>query len=302
MKAAAFHDYGQPDVLSFDDVADPQPGDGEVLVRVRAAGINPLDWKLRSGAMQAMMPLPLPFILGWDVCGEIDGGATGDRVMALLPFGRPGAYAELVAAPSSLLVPVPAGLSDDQAAALPIVGLAARQAVHTHGQAAAGQTVMVLGAAGVVGALACQLAGAAAAGRIIAVARKSQLDRVDAAVHTRLASEDADFSDLGRSVDLVVDTIGGPLQAAALGTLAPGGRLVTTVQPPDQAVAAELGVTAVMMGVEADPPGLTDLAALVAAGTLSLPPIETYPLRAAAQAHADGEAGRFAKAVLHPAG
>ena len=298
MKAAAFRDYGQPDVLTYDDVADPQPSDGEVLVRVRAAGINPLDWKLRSGAMQAMMPLPLPFILGWDVCGEVDG----DRVMALLPFGRPGAYAERVAAPSSLLVPVPADLSDDQAAALPIVGLAARQAVHTHGQVAAGQTVMVLGAAGVVGTLACQLAGAAAASRIIAVARKSQLDGVRAPVQARMASEDGDFSSLGRSVDLVVDTIGGPLQAAALRTLAPGGRLVTTVQPPDQALATELGVTAVMMGVEADTAGLTDLAALVAAGTLSLPPIETYPLSAAAQAHADGEAGRFAKAVLHPAG
>ena len=107
MKAARFHDYGPPDVLRVDTVPDPEPAPGEVVVEVAAAGINPLDWKIRSGALRAILPLNLPYIPGSDVCGRVKAvGADvtsfrpGDKVLGMLPTGRPGAYADLVAAPA----------------------------------------------------------------------------------------------------------------------------------------------------------------------------------------------------------
>jgi NADPH:quinone reductase-like Zn-dependent oxidoreductase len=282
-----------------------------VAVKVKAAGINPLDWKLRSGAMRQVMPLALPAVLGLDVYGMVDSPngsafASGERVIGLTAMGRFGGYAARAVVPATALARAPDGLANDIAAALPTVGLTAQELVdqlkHSagrgNGERPAHATVLVLGAAGCVGTLARQLAARAGADEIAAVAREAQLDGLIGPAHLKITAEAPDFSDLGRSVDLVIDTIGGTLQAAAMRTLAPGGRIVSTVQPPDEALAAELCVTSAMVMVRGDGAALAELARLVADGDLLLPPVSAFDLGEAARAHAEGERGGFAKAVF----
>lgn len=311
MRAALFDDYGPASALRLGEAPEPALGEGDVLVHVVAAGVNPLDWKLRSGAMRRIMPLALPAILGLDVYGRVESSPDSAfprdaLVIGLTMLGRFGGYAERAAVPAAALARVPTGLAADLAAALPTIGLTAfalveelkRTAGRGNGERPARATVLVLGAAGGVGTLARQLASRAGADEIAAVARERQLDGLIGPAHLRIAAEAPDFSDLGRSVDLVIDTIGGPLQAAAMHTLKPGGRIVSTVQSPDEALAAQLGVTGAMARVRGDGAALADLARLVAAGELSMPAVSVFGLGDAAEVHAAGERGGFGKAVL----
>ncbi|QCX80707.1 Zinc-type alcohol dehydrogenase-like protein [Streptomyces sp. YIM 121038] len=313
MRAVSQDAAGAPDVLKVVTVRRPDPGRGEILVRVHAAGVNPADWKTRARGVFADGTAP-PFTLGFDVSGVVE--AVGDGVALFRPgdavFGMPrfphpaGAYAEYVTAPARHFAPRPEGLTHVQAGALPLAALTAWQALVDTAGVRPGQRVLIHAAAGGVGHLAVQIAKARGA-HVIGTA--------SAAKHALLRSLGADelidhrtqdFAALLRDVDVVVDGIGGPHWARSLRTLRPGGTLVSLLPPDDAFPAREAeaaGVRAVFMLVEPDHGGLRAIASLVEEGLLRVLVDAVLPLEEAARAHALGERGRTTgKIVLSVAG
>jgi NADPH:quinone reductase-like Zn-dependent oxidoreductase len=300
MKAIVQDRYGPPDVLELRDVDDPVPADGEVLVRVRAAGVNPTDWKHR--ATGAFLGEP-PFVLGWDVSGVVEETGIGvalfqpgDEVFGMLPypFGH-GSHAEYVIAPARALVPKPAALDHVQAGALPLVSLTAWQALVEHADLRAGQRVLIHAAAGGVGHAAVQIAKARGA-YVIGTASAGKHDflrgiGVDEPVDYRTI----DVTEAVRDVDVVLDTLGGDTSVRSLRTLRPGGVLVSILPVGSGTLAEEagrLGVRAVRMLVDADQYGMRAIAELVQAGKLRPAIAGTFPPAEAAKAHELGETGR----------
>lgn len=303
MKAVRIHAYGEPEVLRFEEAPDPTPNPDEVVVDVRAAGINPLDWKVRSGALAGLMPLSLPAILGWDVAGVVAsvGAAAsdfrpGDAVFGMIPIGHPGAYAERAILPESALAPLPPELKPVEAAALPVVGLAAHQLVNGLGDLRAGQTALVLGAAGNVGRLCLALATLRDA-RVWAAATARDLEQADLPAGVQQFATDEDRLDTASpSVDVLIDTVGGALLEHTVAWVRPGGRVVSTVQPPQ--IPDGMAVEGHMLQVAPDRAALEQLGQLFADGHLPLPEITTYGLPEAAKAHAAAAAGQTGKLVL----
>ncbi|MFC8174017.1 NADP-dependent oxidoreductase [Streptomyces sp. NPDC057325] len=297
MRAVVVERWGGPENLVERDVERPGPGLNEVLVRVHAAGVNPVDWKTRaSGALIGWGAVPA---VGWDVSGTVE--AVGPGVGHLRPgdevFGMPlfprqaGAYAEYVVAPARHLAPKPASLTHVEAAALPLAGLTAWQALVDAADVRPGERVLVHAAAGGVGHLAVQIAKARGAHVIgTASAAKHALVRelgADEVVDYR----EVRFEDVLRDVDVVLDGIGGETAERSLKVLRPGGRLIT-LPGPDDVPAAPEGVRAVWVLVEPDHLGLRELAALVERGELRPVADTALPLAEAAKAHAIGEEGR----------
>ncbi|MER8187746.1 NADP-dependent oxidoreductase [Kitasatospora sp. NPDC094015] len=299
MRAITQQTLGGPEVLRPAELARPGPGVGEILVRTRAAGVNPIDWKTREHG--AFLGEP-PFVLGWDVSGVVEAVglgvrlfAPGDEVFGMPLFPAPaGAYAEYVAAPARHFAHRPAGLGHAEAAALPLAGLTARQALVDVGGVRPGQRVLIHAAAGGVGHLAVQIAKSLGA-HVIGTARAAN----HAALHALGADElfdhtTGDVNAVVRDVDLVLDTLGGANTAATLATLKDGGTLVSLPSPEEDAViplAAERGIRAGFMLVEPDRTGLLELARLVEAGQLRPLMGPTFPLEQAAEAHRVGEKG-----------
>jgi len=227
MKACRVHHFGPPDVISFEDVARPHPGEGEVLVRVKAAGVGPWDAWIRAG--KSVLPQPLPLILGSDLSGTVE--AIGPAVTALKPgievFGVTnrqftGACAQYAVASVGMIAARPVRLSDVEAASVPVVAVTAQQALFEQAKLVAGQTVLVHGAAGNVGAYAVQMARQAGL-RVIATADARDVE----AVHGLGAQEVIDhravrFEDAVSSVDAVIDLVGGEVQARSFAVLRPG--------------------------------------------------------------------------------
>ena len=300
MRAIRQTTLGGPEVLELVDVPRPEPAPTEVLVRVTAAGVNPVDWKVRSAGGLLGSP---PFTVGWDVAGvveELGRGVTrfavGDRVFGMPRFPREAAaYAEYVTSPSRPLARIPDGLSDVEAAALPLGGLTAWQALVETAGVGPGSRVLVLAAAGGVGHLAVQIAKALGA-HVLGTARAEK--------HAFLASlgvdEPVDYTTgplAGRlrDVDVVFDLLGPDAAADAVPTLRDGGVLVTAASGSGLAPlhdAAEGRVEVVGILVEPDRLGMESLAALVEEGRLRPHVAETFPLADAARAHERGENGR----------
>lgn len=302
MRAVSQERAGAPDVLKVVETARPEPGRGEILVRVRAAGVNPADWKTRERGVFADGSMP-PFTLGFDVAGVVEAvgaGVTifqpGDEVFGMPRFPHPaGAYAEYVTAPARHFAPRPHGLDHIQAGALPLASLTAWQALVDTAQVRTGQRVLIHAAAGGVGHLAVQIAKARGA-YVIGTASAAKHDLV----RTLGADEVIDYrtQDVGdtvRGVDVVIDSIGGPNWARSLRTLRRGGTLVS-ILPFDDTFPArqaeEAGVRAVFMLVEPDQQGLREIGALVGSGRLRVIVDAVFPLEQVAQAHRLGEAGR----------
>lgn len=249
MKAIRIHGYNEKPTL--EDVATPAISDTDVLVRVAAAALNPLDTQMQTGRMHGFFPVSFPYTIGTDFSGTIEQvGASvtewrvGDRVVARNDPPRGGAMAELAVVPSSYLVKLPEAITFEQAAAVPTAAGTAHQALHEVAQLTAGQTVLVHAGAGGVGSSAIQIARQAGA-RVVATASGDGLEiarRLGANQVIDYRSER--FEDKVSDVDVVLDTIGGDTQQRSFGVLRAGGYLAATTAPPDEALAKAHGVGA----------------------------------------------------------
>jgi NADPH:quinone reductase-like Zn-dependent oxidoreductase len=306
MRAVSQDVLGGPEVLRLVEVDRPEPGLSEILVRVHAAGMNPVDWKQRA---RSTFVGPPPFVLGWDVSGVVEAtgfGVTlfqpGDEVFGMLPFPKgAGSHAEYAIGPTRAFAAKPGGLSHVQAAALPLAGLTAWQALADTARLAPGQRVLIHAAAGGVGHLAVQIAKARGAHVIgTASAGNHELLR-DLGADELIDYRDTDFAAAVTGADVVLDTVGGDYPARSLRTLREGGLLISLL-PVGAGVVAEAarrGVRAQVMLVEADHGGMAALADLVAGGRLRPVVAGTFPLAGAAKAHELGETGHVAgKLVL----
>jgi NADPH:quinone reductase-like Zn-dependent oxidoreductase len=293
---------GGPEVLEIGEAEIPQPLPTEIRVRVGAAGVNPVDWKTRAGAGVAAVIGPPPFTVGWDVAGTVDAVGTGVTRFAVgdAVFGMPwfprqaGAYAEFVTAPARHFAHRPAGLSEAEAAGLPLAGLTAWQCLVDIAAVQAGQRVLVHAAAGGVGHLAVQIAKARGA-YVIGTASGAKHNLlhdlgIDEAVDYRAER----FEKAVDPVDLVLDLIGGDVATRSLDILHPEGRLIcvpSTAAADALAAAAERGLRATSMLVEPDGGALEELAHLVDDRRLRVLVAETFPLERASHAHRAGEMG-----------
>ena len=307
MQAIRLHSFGAAEQLELEDVPVPVHGARDVLVRVVAAGINPIDWKIRSGAVAAFFPVQPPVTLGWDAAGvvtavgaEVDGFKAGDAVFFFAEFARGGTYAEYVAVDAAQVTLKPRTVSFAGAAALPAPALAAWRAVVDIADVRPGQKVLIHGGGGPLGSIAAQLAKQAGAHVVvtagdtsIAIARATGADEIINYRHQA-------FETLVRDVDVVIDTVGGPVQEASWGTLKRGGVLVATAMPPSPERAAAAGVRAEMLRTPPDGAVLARIAALVDAGRLRVAVSHEFALADAARAHRLGESGQArGKIVLH---
>ncbi|WP_060176832.1 NADP-dependent oxidoreductase [Streptomyces sp. IMTB 1903] len=297
MRAIVVNEWGGPENLVEREIERPEPGLGEVLVRVHAAGVNPVDWKTRaSGALIAWGETP---ILGWDVSGTVEAvgpGVTlyapGDEVYGMPHFPRQaGGYAEYVAAPARHFARKPASLDHVQAAALPLAALTAWQALVDTAGVTAGQRVLVHAAAGGVGHLAVQIAKARGA-YVIGTASAAKHDVLRGLGADELIDyRSVDFAEAVSDVDVVLDALGGDTAERSLKVLRSGGHLVS-LPGPDSVPADADGVNAAWVLVDPDLKGLEAIADLADKGLLK-PLVETVlPLADAARAHEIGEQGR----------
>jgi NADPH:quinone reductase-like Zn-dependent oxidoreductase len=289
MKAVVVHETGDPDVLRYEETDRPQPGDGEVLIRVHAASVNPADWKDRRG----LMDRPLPRVLGYDASGTVEssraeGFAEGDQVFGMLASGG---YAEYATASAAMIAKKPEGVSHEQAAAIPVAGVSAWQALFDRAGLHSGQTALVAGAAGGVGHFAVQFAKVAG-GRAIGTGSMRNRDFVLGLG----ADEYVDYGheDVGEAVsdaDVALDTVGGDTTASLLPALRQGGLLVTIAGSPPEEAARERGVRVELLINSPKPEQLTRIAELVAGGDVHVEIAEAMPLADAKRAHELSEGG-----------
>ncbi|OKI31121.1 NADPH:quinone reductase [Streptomyces sp. CB03911] len=297
MRAARIHGFGGPEVIRVDTVPRPVPGAGEVLIRVAATSFNPTEAALRAGLLQGVLPVALPYTLGWDVAGTVVGTgpgvtglAPGDRVIGRVDAG--GGGAEYAVAPAGLLAGAPQTVPLADAAAIPLAGLTAWQAVFEGARLSAGQRVLVNGAGGGVGVFAVQLAKHAGA-EVIAVAgphSAAAVARLGAdQVLDRTAGPLAEA--VGRPVDVVLNLAPvAPEAAAALVPLVrPGGLLVSVATPV--VVPPGVNATAVHLVARNDAGQLARLVRLVDSGALTVPIAASHPLEDLARVHRGSEAG-----------
>ena len=302
MKAALLYEYGGPEQLQYEEVDIPKYGEDDVLVKVRATSINPIDYKLRSGAAKARMPLQLPAILGRDLSGEVakigrnvKAFNEGMRVMALTNR----TYAEYTVVKADLLEPIPDGLTFEQAAALPLVTITGSQLIEHAVKIQQGQTVLVTGALGGVGRTAVHvahkhrakvLAGVRSTGK-----KKAEELRADGVVALDSEEEIARLHDL----DAIADTVGGETIKKLFKTLRSGGVIGSVLGEPGGAKEHNLRVEAFM--AQPDPPRMHELAEDVARQEFSIPIARVMKLADIQKAHRLAEKGAVdGKIVLVP--
>ncbi len=313
MKAIRIHAYGGPELMQFEDAPVPACGAGDMLVRVVAAGVNPIDWKMRSGAMAAQIPKPFPVTLGSDAAGTVAalgaavrGFEIGDEVFFYAEFTRGGTYAEYVAVDASQVAKKPRTASFSTAAALPIPGQAAWTALIETARVERGQRVLIHGGAGALGTIAVQLAKEHGA-HVIATASVTASGDGMALVKSLGADEVIDyraqrFEQLAHDIDIVLDTLGGATQEASWATMRKGGILVATAMPPSPERAAAAGVRAAFVFTPPRGAVLAQLAQRVDDGRLRIVVGQELALADAAQAHRLGESGKArGKMILHVA-
>jgi NADPH:quinone reductase-like Zn-dependent oxidoreductase len=292
MKAVRIRDYGGVDVLTYESAPKPTPGDGDLLVRVHAAGVNPVDDKIRDGLLKAFVKAPMPLILGWDVAGVVESAGksvtrfkSGDAIFAYMDLKRSGAYAEYAIVRESEACAKPGNLTFVEAASVPLAATTAWQALVDTAKLEKGQTVLIHGAAGGVGTFAVQIARARGA-RVIGTASATSIHFLrDLGVDEAIDYSATRFEDVVKDVDVVLDPIGGDTQARSFGVLKKGGILVSIVEPPDQAVAKEKGVRAAIFLAHPDAVELAEIAKLIEAGKIKPVVSRVYPLEDARKAH-----------------
>ena len=298
MKAVRIHTYGGPEVLKYEEAPRPKPGAGELLIRVHAAGVNPVDWKIREGYFKQRLNYSLPLILGWDLSGVVEATVpgivrlkAGDEVYSRPDFSRDGAYAEYIVVRESEVALKPRSIDHIHAAAIPLAALTAWQSLFDTAGLGAGQKVLIHAAAGGVGSFAVQLAKwkgtyviGTASGRNQEFLRKLGADQT-------IDYQTTHFEDVVHDVDVVFDTIGGDTQRRSWKVLKKGGILVSIVGPPSAEEAVAHGVRQASVFVQPSATQLTELANLVDSGKLK-PVVETVlPLSEARRAHELSQTG-----------
>lgn len=301
MKAIQVHQFGPPECLVLDEIPEPEVSAGEVIVRVEATGVNPADYKFRNGMLAAAIQKPLPFIPGMDIAGTVaavDEGVSafrvGDRVLAMLHLMGNGGYAEKVAVPAEWCAPMPDGLDAVTAAALPTPGTTAVEQIEDDLKLSSGQRILITGAAGAVGRIACYVAKRCGAHVTAGVRRKSVGD-------VRYCDAILVLDDEGpapeQEFDCIADMVGGETARTLLKSLKPGG-VVSSIATDRFQNDEGLDVQIRNFGNKPDARRLGELAEAVAAGELELGPVRTMKLGEAAQAHRLLEAGGSGKIVL----
>ncbi|MCJ1686986.1 NADP-dependent oxidoreductase [Rathayibacter sp. VKM Ac-2927] len=306
MQAVRFHEVGGPEVLVQEEIPVPAPGTGQVRLRVAASAFNAADAGMRAGFLP--IPVELPHVPGYDVSGTVDavgdgveGVAVGDAVLAFLPMERDGGAAEFVLAPAEAVVAAPTSLPLADAAALPSVALTAWQALFDDGRLVAGQRVLIIGAGGVVGKYAVQLAKRAGV-HVIATASPRSIDAVRSAGADEIIDHTATdvLAALGEQVDVLLNLA--PLErerfAASVAAVRDGGAVVSTTAflttPGDDS----RGVRAATVFVLPDRERLAQLVALVDAGELTVEVTRRVPLAELPAIHAESAGGRITGKVI----
>jgi NADPH:quinone reductase-like Zn-dependent oxidoreductase len=291
MKAIRIHHFGGPEVLRTESIDRPLPKAGEVLVRMGGAGINPVDMKIREGSFPKIKQDQLPIILGRDICGVIEEGASdqselrvGTEVFALLDWSL-GGYAEYVALSSSLCSRKPAKLDAVESASVPLASLTAWQGLFDHGGLTKGQTVLIHAGSGGVGHFAIQLAKERGA-RVVTTASADNLDFVfrlgaDVAIDYKRQK----FEEVAKDIDVVFDLIGGDTRERSWKVLKRGGILVSTLGQPDAGRAAQYGVRASGYMTQPNPSQLNEIRDLIDAGKVAPAVTKSFLLDDAADAH-----------------
>jgi NADPH:quinone reductase-like Zn-dependent oxidoreductase len=308
MKAMVFHEYGDPDVLHYEDVDVPAPGAGQVRLRVAATTFNGVDGNLRAGRMQGPIPLTLPHIPGLDVAGTVDALGenvhdlqVGDEVIGFLPFDTDGASAEYVLAPAEALAPAPTSIPLADGAALPLVGLTAWQALFEHAALRAGQRILIVGAGGAVGGYAVQLAKAAGA-HVIATGSPRSRNHL-----TELGADeviDHTATEVAAAVRAPVDVLLNlapidPDQFATLaGLVRDGGVVVNSTVWMPAPTDEQRGVRGIDLFVRSDAGQLSELVARVDRGQLTVDIAERVPLADLASVHGRAADGALAGKVV----
>jgi NADPH:quinone reductase-like Zn-dependent oxidoreductase len=290
MMAWRVHEFGPPSAMRFERVPLPTAGENEVLVKVAAAGVGPWDGWIRAG--KSALPQPLPLTLGSDISGELVAVGPGvtslrvaDQVYGVTNSQFLGGYAEYALASAAMLSKKPSSLTYIEAASVPVVAVTAWQALFDHAQLKTGQTVLIHGAAGNVGAYAVQLAHQAGL-RIVATAAADDIPRVrELGANTVFDFQTQHFEKEAQDMDAVIDLVGGEVQTRSFQVLRRGGKLISAVSPPDQKLAQGHGIEAAFFLVQVTSPRLAEIARLIDSGKLKTHVGAVLPLTDAREAH-----------------
>ena len=304
--AIRIHNYGGPEELKLEQIQLPDPQTGEVLVRVLAAGVNPVDWKITGGWMKDFRPVQFPYIPGRDIAGIIEevgpGVTTFQKGQAVFGQSAKGGYAQHTIASIDTLAQKPETLSFEEAAAIPVGATTAWQGLFDHGNLQSGQTVLVQGAAGGVGLFAIQFAHWKGA-HVIGTTSTANIDFVRSlGADTVVDYKTTPVEQTVHNVDLVFDSVGAPTLASSLKAVKNGGILVSIAGQPDEALVREKNVRVERFSAQVSNPLLTTFAQLIKEGQLKVAIEATYPLINAGQAHEHSKSGHGrGRIVLHVA-
>jgi NADPH:quinone reductase-like Zn-dependent oxidoreductase len=290
MMAWRVHEFGPPEVMKFERVPRPEPGPGEVLIKVEAAGVGPWDGWIRAG--KSALPQPLPLTLGSDLSGEIvamgpgvSESRVGDQVYGVTNPRFVGAYAEYALASAEMVSSKPTSLTHVESASVPVVAVTAWQALFDHAQLEAGQTVVVHGAAGNVGSYTVQLARHAGVQTIATVGTNDISFVRTLGANTVIDYRTQRFEEEAREADAVIDLVGGETQNRSFQVLRRGGKLISAVSRPDQELAERHGVEATFFLVNVTSQYLTKIARLIDGGKLKTSVGAVLPLADARESH-----------------
>jgi NADPH:quinone reductase-like Zn-dependent oxidoreductase len=289
MQAAVIHETGGPEVLRLEDTDRPEPGDGEVLIRVRCASVNPIDWKNRTGLSEDQ----LPTVLGRDVSGTVEesraeGFAEGDEVFG---SAASGGYAEFATAAADQIAKKPSGVSDEQAAGIPVAGGTAWEALHDRAGLESGQTALIAGAAGGVGHFAVQFARHAGARAIGTGSSRNRDFVLGLGADEYVDYTEQDVGEAVSGVDVAFDTVGGNTTQTLVPTVREGGILVTIAGGPPEDAARERGFRAELLVAQQTSEQLARIAELVSSGDVRVEISEVLPLSEVQRAHELSESG-----------
>lgn len=299
MRAVRIHQYGGTETLKLDQIDTPEINADDILVKVKAAAINPVDWKIREGYLQQFIPYKLPVTLGWDVAGvvtqvgsEVTEFKVGDKVFSRPDIARDGSYADYIAVKANEVVLKSDKLDFAQAAALPLAGITAWQCLVDVSQVQAGQRVLIHAGAGGVGHLAIQIAKAKGAFVIATASAANQALLTELGADQAVDYTKGPLTEQIEKVDIVFDTMGGDIQTNSWALLKLDGMLVSVVEPPSEEKAKEYGVKSTFVFIEPSRRILKELNKLVEADQLT-PLIEhRFALEQIEAAHLQSQSGR----------